>query len=120
MAPPWRQLGASVLGPDDKSFASLPGWYSPNCHYRALACDRLYFEHPPRVTAGQGPELPRLRPDNFLRVLMASTPSGVLRDGRQLLEETQENVLRVDELANALLSAIRAGDSDRKTPPPMG
>ena len=27
------------------------------------------------------------------RSLMASTPSGILRDGRQFLEETQENVL---------------------------
>jgi hypothetical protein len=52
--------------------------------------------------------------------LMASTPSGVLRDRQQLLEGTLENALRVDELANALLSAIRAGGSDRKTPPPMG
>jgi hypothetical protein len=51
---------------------------------------------------------------------MASTLSGALQDGRQLLEETLGNVLRVDELANVLLFAIRAGDSDRKKPRPMG
>ena len=51
---------------------------------------------------------------------MVSTPSGALRDGRQLVEETRENVLRVDELANVLLSAARAAGSDQKKLPPMG
>jgi hypothetical protein len=51
---------------------------------------------------------------------MASTPSAVLQDGRQLLDEMQENVLRADELANALLFAIRVAGSDRNTPTPNG
>ena len=56
----------------------------------------------------------------FPNRLRASTPSGLLWDDRQFLEERQENVLRVGELANALLSAIRAGGSGRKAPPTHG
>jgi hypothetical protein len=43
---------------------------------------------------------------------MVSIRIGAPRDGRQAFEEMQENLPRVDELANVLPPAIRAGAPD--------